>query len=74
VSNHRSTVTTGDPGGLTDAQTTAIVHATRPLQGHERAAFLAAPEALLADRTEIGDGELHRALRDLQRKHFRPPG
>jgi hypothetical protein len=37
-------------------------------------AFLAALEALLAGRSEIGDGELSRLLRDLQRKHFKPPG
>ena len=58
---------------LTDAQTDAITFATRPLQPSERAAFLAALVALFADRNEIGDGELGRALRDLQREHFRPP-
>ena len=58
---------------LTDAQTDAIIHATRPLQPSERAAFLAALVALFADRNEIGDGELGRALRDLQQQHFRPP-
>jgi hypothetical protein len=30
---------------------------------------------LLAGRSDVGDGELHpRAFRDLQRKHFKPPG
>ena len=58
---------------LTDAQQTAIIRATRPLQPAERAAFLAALVALFADRNEIGDGELGRALRDLQREHFQPP-
>jgi hypothetical protein len=58
---------------LTDKQTDAIIHATRPLQPSERAAFLAALVALFADRNEIGDGELGRALRDLQQQHFRPP-
>jgi hypothetical protein len=29
--------------------------------------------ARLAGRTEIGDGELARLLRELQRTHFRPP-
>jgi len=33
---------------LTDAQATAIVHATGPLQATERAAFLAALETLAA--------------------------
>ena len=47
---------------LTDQQQIAIIHATRPLQGQERTAFLASLETLLADRTEIGDGELSRLL------------
>ena len=46
---------------------------SRPQQATERTAFMTALETLLADRTEIGDGELHRALRDLQRKYFKPP-
>ena len=58
---------------ITDAQTSAITHATRPLQPSERAAFLEALETLLAGHDEIGDGELGRALRDLQRQHFHPP-
>ena len=36
-------------------------------------AFLAALTHLLQGRNEIGDGELCRTLRDLQREHFRPP-
>jgi hypothetical protein len=59
---------------LTDAQVSAITNAARPLQPAERAAFLAALlEALLMHRDEIGDGELGRMLRDLQRRHFVPP-
>jgi len=30
-------------------------------------------EALFVDRNGVGDGELGRMLRELQRKHFRPP-
>ena len=59
---------------LTAAQEIAVIHVARPLQGHERAAFMAALETLFAGRNDVGDGELGRALRDLQRKHFRPPG
>jgi len=59
---------------LTHAQQTAITHATRPLQQTERRALLAALEASFAGGTEIGNGELGRTLRELQRKHFRPPG
>jgi hypothetical protein len=39
----------------------------------ERDAFLAALLQQFAGRTEIGDGELFRTLRELQRQHFRPP-
>jgi hypothetical protein len=35
-------------------------------------ALMAALPDLLADRSEVGDGELHHLLRDLQRKYFRP--
>jgi hypothetical protein len=61
---------------LTDAQLTAITNAARPLLPQERAGFLAALfEQLLGRRHgyPIGDAELHRTLRDLQRRQFRPP-
>jgi hypothetical protein len=58
---------------LTDLQVSAITNAARPLPP-ERAAFMAALlEALLMRRDELGDGELHRTLRELQRRQFRPP-
>jgi hypothetical protein len=38
-----------------------------------RTAFLTALGSLVAGRREIGDGELGRALRDLQWQYFRPP-
>ena len=53
---------------LTDAQATAVINAGRPLQGHGRTAFLTALETLLAGRSDVGDGELGRMLRELQRK------
>ena len=59
---------------LTNAQELAVTHAARPLPPTERTAFLAALEALFAGRNDVGDGELGRALRDPQRKYFRPPG
>jgi hypothetical protein len=58
---------------LSEMQQLAVIHAAKPLAPIERGAFLTALETWLADRTEIGDGELGRALRDLQRKFFRPP-
>jgi len=61
------------PVSLTEPQTIAIIHATRPLQPEERSAFLAALTTWLADRADVGDGELGRALRDLQHEHFKAP-
>ena len=58
---------------LSEPQTLAIINATRPLQEHERVAFLTALLTLLAGRLEIGDGELGRMLARLQRDHFQPP-
>ena len=59
---------------LTDAQQDAILSAARPLQPSERVAFMAALAELLAGRRlSLGDGELGRTLRDLQRAHFHPP-
>jgi hypothetical protein len=58
---------------LTDPQVTALINATRPLREHERVEFLAALKLFLADRSELGDGELARALRELQREYFVPP-
>ena len=61
------------PASLTSEQEVAIIHATKPLQVEERTAFMTALTAWLNDRAEVGDGELSRTLRDLQRKHFKPP-
>jgi hypothetical protein len=58
---------------LTDAQELAIIHATRPLGEPEQHAFLKALGKLFAGRDDIGDGELGRTLRDLQREYFQPP-
>jgi hypothetical protein len=61
---------------LNDVQVAAITSLAGPLQAQERQAFMSALfELLLGWRPGymIGDGELHRTLRDLQRKHFTPP-
>ena len=58
---------------LTSEQEIAIIHAAKPLQADERTAFMAALTAWLNDRAEVGDGELGRTLRELQRAHFKPP-
>ena len=52
---------------LTEQQQIAITHAAVCLQGPERKALLNELEALFAGRNDVGDGELGRALRDLQR-------
>jgi hypothetical protein len=50
------------------------MNVSRPLRPNERTAFLAALFLdLIMRRDEVGDGELGRTLRDLQRKHFQPP-
>jgi hypothetical protein len=43
------------------------------LDALQRDAFLTALLQQFTGRTEIGDGELFRTLRELQRQHFRPP-
>ena len=58
---------------LTDSQQWQVIRATNPLDMLQRDAFLVALLQQFAGRTEIGDGELFRTLRDLQREHFRPP-
>jgi hypothetical protein len=59
---------------LTDAQTDAITNLARPLAPPERTGFFAELfETLLMRRDEVGEGELGRLLRDLHRRHFRPP-
>jgi hypothetical protein len=58
---------------LSDQQVQAVTNVTRPLQAWERSAFLQALAQLFAGRSEVGDGELGRALRELQREHFTPP-
>jgi hypothetical protein len=58
---------------LSGLQQTAILNAARPLAPAERTAFMAGLAKQLVGRSEIGDGELHRAIRDLQRQYFRPP-
>ena len=59
---------------LSDSQIAQILLTTLPLQPQERAGFMAALlEALLMCRDDVGDGELGRLLRDLQRRYFTPP-
>jgi hypothetical protein len=59
---------------LSDAQINHILLTTEPLRPRERREFMAQLlEDLLMRREEIGEGELGRLLRDLQRRYFTPP-
>jgi hypothetical protein len=61
------------PLRLTDSQITAIFAAARPLAVQDRDPFLQEVASLLAGIPDPGDGDVHRAIRALQRRHFDPP-
>jgi hypothetical protein len=58
---------------LTDSQITSIFAAARPLAVQDRDPFLQEVAAALAGITDPGDGDVARAIRLVQRKHFDPP-
>jgi hypothetical protein len=58
---------------LSEKQQTAVLNATQPLDPYQREAFMIALVQLLAGRTAVGDGQLYRMIRELQRIHFVPP-
>ena len=53
--------------GFTDGQMSAVTSAAAPLHPRDRSTFVEAVAARFVNRDEIGDGELGRALRELQR-------
>jgi hypothetical protein len=61
------------PIALTDAQLDAVFEAARPLPRASRDAFLVDLATALAGITDPGDGDVARAIRTVQRKHFDPP-
>jgi hypothetical protein len=61
------------PLRLTDSQITAIFAAARPLAVASRDAFLLDLAAALQGISDPGDGDVARAIRAVQRKHFDPP-
>jgi hypothetical protein len=63
------TTPTTTPIGLTDEQMNMIYSAVAPLEVRARAGFLEALATALCSRGEIGDGELHRAIVEAQRKY-----
>jgi hypothetical protein len=58
---------------FTDDQLEAIAAAARPLDAFTRTAFVEAVAAYFPGRVELGDGELGRALRELQKEFRAPP-
>jgi hypothetical protein len=61
------------PLRLTDSQITSIFAACRPLQPQDRDPFLQEVAGLLAGIVDPGDGDVTRAIRAVQRRHFDPP-
>jgi hypothetical protein len=61
------------PLRLTDSQITAIFAAARPLAVQDRDPFLQEVAGLLQGIVDPGDGDVARAIRQTQRKHFDPP-
>jgi hypothetical protein len=62
------------PMTLSEQQLDAIHRASRPLAPAARDQFLQAlAERLSSLDHEVGDGELHRIIVELQRAHFDPP-
>jgi hypothetical protein len=61
------------PIALTDAQLDAVFAAARPLPRASRDAFLLDLATALAGIVDPGDGDVARAIRAVQRRHFDPP-
>lgn len=61
------------PLSLTDEQFIAVCNAAQPLQPVDRSAFLSAIAYFFVGRSEVGDGELGRAIRELQLGYFKAP-
>jgi hypothetical protein len=58
---------------LTDSQLTAIWAASAPLAPQDRDPFVRAVAQALQECRDPGDGDVHRAIRELQRRHFDAP-
>jgi len=61
------------PIRLTDAQLDAVFAAAAPLAVQDRDPFLQDVAAALRGIPDPGDGDVARAIRQTQRKHFDPP-
>ena len=58
---------------LSSDQVEAVLRAARPLAPADHAAFLEEVSAAIADLPVVGDGVVHRVIRDVQRRHWRAP-
>jgi len=58
---------------LSDSQLQMLMDTSRPIAVDRRDAFLHDVAATLATMSSIGDGQLHRILRELQRRHMDYP-
>lgn len=58
---------------LSSDQVDAVLRAARPLPPADHAAFLEDVSSALADLDDIGDGVVHRIVRDVQRRFLKPP-
>ena len=59
-----------EPIALTDEQLDAIIRASAPLARQDRGVFLEAVVKILRAQPELGDGVVHRAIREAQRQHI----
>ena len=65
--------TENSPLNVTDEQMTTIYRASDVLLAPDRPAFLAALADRLRAEPIVGDGNIGRAIRELQRQYLRPP-
>jgi len=61
------------PPGFSDSQIDQLLLTLRPLTEVQREALLEDLAGILREAPHLGDGQLYRTLRDLQRRHFDPP-
>jgi hypothetical protein len=64
---------TSSPPSFSDSQIDQLLLTLRPLNEAQRQALLADLASMLREAPHLGDGQLYRTLRDLQRRHFDPP-
>ena len=61
------------PLALSDSQITTVMQLARPLSPQQRSSFLELLAGKLNGQRELGDGELFRLCRELQREVYDPP-